>query len=69
MEEMRNVLKMLVGKPEWKRHFRRTSHGWEDNIKMGLSEIGWEDVTWIHEAWDKDWWWAAVNMVMDLWVQ
>jgi hypothetical protein len=31
--------KILVGKPERKRRI-----GWEDNIKMGLREIGWEVV-------------------------
>jgi hypothetical protein len=27
---------------------------WEDNIKMGLREIGWGDMYWIHLAWDRD---------------
>jgi hypothetical protein len=37
---------------------------WEDNIRMDLIEIGWEDVDWIHLA--RDWyqWRAVVNTVM-----
>jgi hypothetical protein len=31
---------VLVGKPEGKRPQGRTSHRWEDNIKMDLQEIG-----------------------------
>jgi len=36
------------------------------NIKMDLQETGWEDVAWIHLAQDRDKWWAALNMVMNL---
>jgi hypothetical protein len=32
----------LVGKPEEKGRLRRHRHRWEDNIKTGLKEIGWE---------------------------
>jgi hypothetical protein len=41
---MRNPHKSLVGKPERKRPHGRTRHRWEDNIKMDLKEIGYEDV-------------------------
>jgi hypothetical protein len=34
-----------------------------DNIKMGLREIGWEFVDWIHLTEDRDQWWAVVNTV------
>jgi hypothetical protein len=27
---------------------------WEDNIKMDLREVGWEDVDWMHLAVDRD---------------
>jgi len=33
---------------------RKTWHKWEDNIGVGLREIGWEVVDWIHLAQDKD---------------
>jgi hypothetical protein len=36
--------------------------------KMVLREIGWEGVKWTDLAQDRNWWWALVNMVMNLWV-
>jgi hypothetical protein len=48
----------LVGKPEGKRPLR-----WEDNIRVDLTEIGWEGVELIHLAQDRDKWQAVVNMV------
>ena len=38
MEEGRGVHKVLVGKPE--RPLGRPRRRWEDNIKMGLQEVG-----------------------------
>jgi hypothetical protein len=32
----------------------RLKHRWEDNIRMDLREIWWEDVDWIHLAQDRD---------------
>jgi hypothetical protein len=40
MGEMRNVYKMLVGKPEGKRPLGRPRHRWEDNIRMDVMGIG-----------------------------
>jgi hypothetical protein len=37
----RGVYRFLMGKPEGKRSFGRPRHRWEDNIKMGLQEVGW----------------------------
>jgi hypothetical protein len=48
MGEMRNTYKILVGKPEGKRPFRRPWHRLENNIKMDLKGIGCDDVDWIH---------------------
>jgi hypothetical protein len=45
---------IFVGKPEEKRPLGRPSRRWEDNIKMGLQEIGWDGVGWIHLAEDRD---------------
>jgi hypothetical protein len=42
MGEERKVYRVLVGKPEVKRPFGRLRRGWEDGIRMDLSEIGWE---------------------------
>jgi hypothetical protein len=54
MGVMRNVFKILVGKPEWKRPFGRPRYRLEVNIKMVFREIGWEVVDWIHLAQDRD---------------
>jgi hypothetical protein len=64
MGEMRNLYKILVGKPEDKRPLRRPRHRWED-IRMYLKEIGWEGVDWMHLAQDRDQWRAVVNTVMN----
>jgi hypothetical protein len=39
---------------------------WEDNIKMDIREVGWEDMNWIDLAPDRDRWRALVNAVMNL---
>jgi hypothetical protein len=54
MAETRNAYKMLVGKPEGKTPLGRPSRIWEDNIRMGLRETGWEGVDGIHLAQDRD---------------
>ena len=56
----------LVGKPEGKRPLGRSRHGWEDNIKMDLQEMGCGDVDWTELAQDRDRWRALVNAVMNL---
>jgi len=38
----------------------------EDNIRIDLREVGWEDVDWIHLAQDRNEWWDLVNMVLNL---
>jgi hypothetical protein len=44
MGEKRNAYRLLVGKPERRRPLGRTRHGWLDNIRMDLVEVGWGDV-------------------------
>jgi hypothetical protein len=39
---------------------------WVDNIKMDLTEIGWDGVDWIDMAQDRDQWRALVNTVLNL---
>jgi hypothetical protein len=57
----------LVGKPEWKRPLGRLRRRWEDNIRMNLREIVWEDVDWMHLAQVRDQWGGGlVNTVMNL---
>jgi hypothetical protein len=45
-----------VGKPEGKRSPRRSKHSQENNIKMGLQEVGWGGMDWIDLAQDRDRW-------------
>jgi hypothetical protein len=63
---MRNAYKILVGKPDGKRPLGRLRHSWEDNIRMDIKEIGWDDVDWIHLAQGRNQWWAYVYMVLNL---
>jgi hypothetical protein len=44
MGDMRNGHNISAGKPEGKRSLRKPGHRWEDNIRMGLTEIGREGV-------------------------
>jgi hypothetical protein len=38
-------------------------------LKIGLREIGWGNMDWIHVAQDRDWRWALVNTIIHLWVK
>jgi hypothetical protein len=57
--------RILMGKPEGKRPLGKPRHGWVDNFKMDLREIGWGGMDWINLAKDRDQWRALVNMVMN----
>jgi hypothetical protein len=61
-----SMYKILVGKPGGKRSLGRHKYRWEYNIKMHLTEIGWEDVYWIHQAQDRDHWQDLLNTVMNI---
>jgi hypothetical protein len=43
-----------VGKPEGKRKLGRPRNRWDDNIKMGLQEVGCGDMDWIELAEDRE---------------
>jgi hypothetical protein len=45
---MKNVYNILVRKPEGMRPLGRHRRGCEGNIGMGVCELGWEVVDWIH---------------------
>jgi hypothetical protein len=47
---MENSYKILVRKCEEKIPFGRPRSKLENNIRMKLRQIGWEDVDWIHLA-------------------
>jgi hypothetical protein len=60
------MYRLLVGKPEGKRPLGRPGHGWVDNIRMDLGEVGWGDVDWLGLAQDRNRWRALVNSVLNL---
>ncbi|KAJ4428685.1 hypothetical protein ANN_25678 [Periplaneta americana] len=66
MGESRNPYRVLVGRPEGKRPLGRPRRRWEDNIKMYLREVGYDDREWIKLAQDRDQWWAYVRAAMNL---
>jgi hypothetical protein len=63
---MRKAYNILVGKPERKRPFGRPKRRWQENIIMGLREIGWEGTEWIHLAQHMGQWQALMYTVMNL---
>jgi hypothetical protein len=62
--ERKGLYKVLVGKSE--RPPERPWLRWEDNIKMGLQEVGCGGMDWIELAQDRDRWRAFVYTVMNL---
>ncbi|KAJ4445480.1 hypothetical protein ANN_07288 [Periplaneta americana] len=66
MGESRNAYRVLDGSPEGKRPLRRPRRRWEDNIKMDLKEVGYDDRDWINLAQDRDQWRAYVRAAMNL---
>ncbi|KAJ4448406.1 hypothetical protein ANN_10422 [Periplaneta americana] len=66
MGESRNTYRVLVGRPEGKRPLGRPRRRWEDNIKMDLRELGYDDRDWINLAQDRDRWRAYVRAAMNL---
>ncbi|KAJ4433934.1 hypothetical protein ANN_16253 [Periplaneta americana] len=65
MGESRNAYRVLVG-PEGKRPLGRPRRRWEDNIKLDLREVGYDDREWINLAQDRDQWRAYVRAAMNL---
>jgi len=54
MGERRGVYRDLVGKSEGKIPLARSSFRWEDNIKLGLQEVGCEGMNWIELVLGRD---------------
>jgi len=69
MGESKGVYRDLVGKPERNVPLGRPRPRWEDNIKLGLLDVGCGGMDWIDLAQDRDRWRALVNAVMNLRVQ
>ena len=66
MGEKRGVYRVLVGKLEEKRPLGRHRRTWEENIKMGLQEVGCGRMDWFDLAQDRDRWRALVSVVMNI---
>ncbi|KAJ4432614.1 hypothetical protein ANN_21237 [Periplaneta americana] len=64
--ESRNAYRVLVGRPEGKRPLWRPRRRWENNIKMDLRELGYDDRDWINLAQDRDQWRAYVRAAVNL---
>jgi len=54
MGERRVVDRILVGKPEGKKPFGKPRRRYEDDIKTGLTEIGWDCMDWVDMFIDED---------------
>jgi hypothetical protein len=63
--ELRNAYRILVGKPEWEGLLGRSRYSWEDNIRMHLKELRWEDVDGIYMAQGRNQRRTLVNTVMN----
>ena len=66
MGEESGVYRVLLGKPEGRRPLGRPRHGWVDNIRMDLQEVGCGYMDWIGLAQDRDRWRMLVSAVMNL---
>jgi hypothetical protein len=58
--------RLLVGKPKGEIPLGRPRHGWIDNIKMDILEIGLGGVDWIGLVQVRYRWRALVDAVMNL---
>ncbi|KAJ4438946.1 hypothetical protein ANN_14900 [Periplaneta americana] len=66
MGASRNAYRVLVGRPEGKRLLGRPRRRWEDNIKMDLRDVGYDNTEWIKLAQDRDQRRAYVRAAMNL---
>jgi hypothetical protein len=69
MGETRNAYRILVGRPEGKRRLGSYRRRLEDNIKMDLGGIVWDNMDWINLVQGGDQWRTLMNPVMKLRVQ
>ena len=60
------MYRVLVGKPEGETPLERPRRRWDDNIKMGLQEVGRGCGEWMELAQYRDRWRALVSTVMNL---
>jgi hypothetical protein len=53
-------------KPEGKRRLGRPGRGWEDNIRMDVTETREKYVNWMNMAQDRDRWLALLDTVINI---
>ena len=58
--------KVLLGKPEGKSPLGKPRRTWDNNINLGLQEVGLGTLDWIDLAQDRDRWWDLLNAVINL---
>ncbi|KAJ4444094.1 hypothetical protein ANN_05883 [Periplaneta americana] len=64
--ESRNAYRVLVGRPVGKRPLGRPRRRWEDNIKMDLREVGYDDREWINLTQNREQWRAYESPGLEL---
>ncbi|KAJ4444554.1 hypothetical protein ANN_06349 [Periplaneta americana] len=64
--ESRIAYRVLFVRPEGKSPLGRPRCRWEDNIKMDLREVGYDDRDWINLAQDRNRWQAYVRGAMNI---
>jgi hypothetical protein len=64
--QKKNAYRFFVRKPEGKRPLGKSRRKWEDNIKMDLREIIWDDIEWIDLAQDRVPWRVRMGTAMNL---
>jgi hypothetical protein len=62
----RAAYRVLTGNPKRRRPLGRLRQRWEDDIKMELKEVGWEDIDWNALAQDRYRWQVLVHAVLNL---
>ena len=50
-----SAFKILTGELVGNMRLGRSRRRWEDNIRMGLKEIGISTINWVDSAHDRDW--------------
>jgi hypothetical protein len=65
MRDMRNAYVFFVGEAVGRRPLGRCSRRWEDNIKLDIKYIRFEDVDWINFAQDMGHLRALVNTLLN----